>query len=320
MNIIKLNDILMPDECRFSKLFNEQLKGKYAYWIQMRYIFPLESLDYKTYIEYEQLSNFHMMGANILPHIDMYDDECNMYSFTQTYVDHDATETANSISKYITSNGYVTDSDIDLEKIRKFRSWLASEILALSTGNDGEYLDFITNEQAHMLEYYKNNMYNEVIKQLNVFGFENAFTLLDINKKTCGCCNNATNLYTLSNGMSCNALEIYKKNIHTLMVQTFENVDFWLQFNKGFIELFKKYIDNIIKAGLIINIETSNVLYNVCKCSDSSINASNEMLQRLSQALQYMIDDEVKGHSNFIHDALYDWAEYLYDRMSWEIK
>lgn len=286
----------------------------------MRYIFPLDSLDYKTYIEYEQLSHFHMLGANILPHIDMYDDECNMYSFTQTYVDHDATEIANSISKYVTSNDYVTDSDIDLEKIRKFRSWLASEILALSTGNDGEYLDLITNEQAHMLEYYKNNMYNEVIKQLNVFGFENAFTLLDTGKKTCECCNNSTSLYTLSNGMTCNALEIYKKNIHTLMVQTFENADFWLQFNKGFIELFKKYIDNIIKAGLIINMETSNVLYNICKCSDNSINASNEMLQRLSQALQYMIDDEVKGHSNFIHDALYDWAEYLYDRMSWEIK
>ena len=56
MNIVKLRDIVMPDEFRLARFFNKNLKGKYAYWVQMRYIFPLESLDYRTYIAYEQLN------------------------------------------------------------------------------------------------------------------------------------------------------------------------------------------------------------------------------------------------------------------------
>lgn len=320
MNIIKLKDIMMPSDCRISKFFNEHLKGKYAYWIKMRYIFPIDSLNYKTYIRYEQLDEMYLLGADILPHIDMYSDECNMFNFTQDYVDYEATEIANSINEFTVANSYATDFDIDIEKIRKFRTWLANEILVLNYGIEEGYLDTLTPEQIHMLEYYKNNMYNEVVKQLSVFGVENAFSFVNSNSSNCNCCNNASSLYSLTGTLTCNALEIYKKNIHNLMVQTFENADFWMKFDKGFIAVFKKYIDNIIKAGLIINIEKQNVLYNACQCSSSSINASNEMLQRLSQSLQYIIDDEVKGHINFIHDSLYDWAEHLYDKMSWEIK
>ena len=66
MNIVKLKDILMPSDYRISELFNTKLKGKYAYWVKMRYIFPLDSLDYKTYINYEQLDTVMMMGPTIL--------------------------------------------------------------------------------------------------------------------------------------------------------------------------------------------------------------------------------------------------------------
>ena len=104
------------------------------------------------------------------------------------------------------------------------------------------------------------------------------------------------------------------------MVQTFENVEFWKQFNKDFIAVFKKYIDNIIKTGLVINIPVKDTVYIKCNCSTNSINASSELLKNLSEALQYIIDDEITGHINFIHDALYNWAEQLYDYMSWEIK
>ena len=54
MNIIKLKDILMPDFYPVANLFNTKLKGKYAYWVKMRYIFPLDSIDYDTYIKYER--------------------------------------------------------------------------------------------------------------------------------------------------------------------------------------------------------------------------------------------------------------------------
>lgn len=317
MNIIKFKDIVLPVECRFSTLFNEKLKGKYAYWIQMRYIFPFESIDYKTYIQYEQLDHIDFLKPNMLPHIDLYDDECSMYDFAQTYIDIDATELANTISDYKTANEYVADFDIDVTKLRNFRSWLASEILAFNTAQDGSYLKNITEHQVHMFEYYKNNMYNDVVKQLSVFGTENAFTLT--NKSDCSCCSsNVSGLYSLMNPYSCNALDTYTKNIHILMVQTFENIDFWLGFNKDFIAVFKKYIDNIVKTGLAIT-ETNNNISLICNCNNAT-DSANTILKNLSEALQYIINNEHKGHLNFIHDALYNWAEQLYDKMSWNIK
>jgi hypothetical protein len=319
MNIVKLKDIVMPSEYRMSKFFNENLKGKYAYWVQMRYIFPMNSLDYKTYIQYEQLDAVYMLGPDILPHIDLYSEECCMYDFAQEYIDHDATELANAVSDYCTANDYVADADIDITKLRKFRSWLANEILMFNTGTDGNYLNGLTDNQIHMLEYYKNDMYNEVVKQLGVFGVENAFTMTAQNTG-CGCCNtNVATLYGLVTPLTCNGLSIYTKNIHNLMVQTFENVNFWMQFNKDFIRVFKRYIDNIVKTGLGINL-TENGLYLQCHCNNANVNATNVLLNNLSEALQYIIDDEVNGHLNFIHDALYNWAEQLYDYMSWSIK
>lgn len=318
MNIIKLKDIVMPSECRLSPFFNERLKGKYAYWVKMRFIFPLDSLDYKTYIRYEQLDQVYLLGPDILPNIDMYSDDCNMFNFTQDYIDHDATELANAISDFRTANDYVADADIDIDKLRRFRTWLAEEILKFNTGTDGELLNNLTANQLHMLDYYKNDMYNDVAKQLAVFGQEDMFTTTS--GSSCGCCNTGSiklaGIYT-----GCNALDIYTSNIHKMMVQTFEDVNFWMQFNRDFIGVFKKYIDNIIKTGLVVtNSKDKQAIYVKCTCSTSKVNAANELLKNLSEALQYIIDDEVKGHINFIHDALYNWAEQLYDHMSWEIK
>lgn len=319
MNIIKLKDIVMPSECRFSPLFNERLKGKYAYWIKMRYIFPIDSLDYKTYIKYEQLDNVYMLGADILPHIDLYSEECSMYNFAQEYIDHDATELANAIADFRTANDYVADADIDINKLRRFRTWLADELLKFNTNVEGEYLNGLNNNQIHMLEYYKNGMYNDVCKQLSVFGKEKAFTAHA--STGCNCCANSVSLYKLSGDYSgCDALTIYVKNVHDLMVQTFEDVAFWQQYHKDFLAVFKKYIDNIIKTGLLINDGASSAIYVKCNCNTSKVNVTNEILRNLSEALQYIIDDEVKGHINFIHDSLYNWAEQLYDHMSWEIK
>jgi hypothetical protein len=149
MNIIKLKDIVMPSECRLSPFFNKELKGKYAYWIKMRYIFPLDSMDYKTYIRYEQQDPIYFLGADALPHIDMYSEECSMFDFAQVYIDSDATELANAISDYKTANEYVADFDIDINKLRNFRSWLATEILKFNTSSDGTYLDNLTESQMN---------------------------------------------------------------------------------------------------------------------------------------------------------------------------
>lgn len=320
MNIVKLKDIVMPETSWMAEFFNKNLKGKYAYWVQMRYIFPLNSLDFKNYIKYEQLDTVQFLGPEILPHIDLYSEEACMYEFAQNYIDHDATEIANTVADYRTANEYVADEDIDINKLRRFRSWLANELLMFNTSVDGGYLDNYDANQIHMLEYYKNDMYNEVVKQLSIFGVEDIFSLISGNKTNTCCACNTSNLYTLTNTMTCNALDIYNTNVHNLMVQTFEDVNFWMQFNKDFIGVFKRYIDNIIKTGLVINVSPIDAINIQCNCSNSAVSTSNEILKRLSESLQYIIDDEVKGHLNYIHDALYDWADLLYDKMSWEIK
>lgn len=319
MNIVKLKDILMPETTLMGEFFNKNLKGKYAYWVQMRYIFPLESLDFKTYIKYEQLDHVHFLGPNMLPHIDLYSEESCMADFAATYIDSTATEIANNIHEFEVANNYVADYDIDLNKLRRFRTWLAEELLKLNQSLDGSYLDIYTTDQIHTLEYYKNGMYNDVIKYLSVFGGTEPILSSSVN--SCGCCNtNRSGLYGLTVGAVCDATKIYTDNLHKHMVMMFEDVNFWKQFNVDFIRVFKKYIDNIIKTGLAINNTPEQLRFTDCNCSSQSVNKTNEkMLRNLSESLGFIIDGDVNGHLNFISDSLYNWAEYLYEYMSWPI-
>ena len=318
MNIVKLKDIIMPDECRLSTFFNKNLKGKYAYWIQMRYIFPLESLDFKKYIQFEQLDEEDFLSNEMLPHIDLYSEECSMYSFAQNYIDQEITESINSINEYRITNEYVVDYNVDIAKLKVFRSWLAGEILLLNSNSEGVYNNNLSEELIHVLEFYKNDMYNDVIKQLNIFGSDNLSLTNSSNSTTCSCCNNtANNLINITLPTVCKPIEIYTKNLHNLMVATFENVDFWAGFNVEFIKLFKLYIDNIIKAGFTFNKNDNPSLYTTCTCN-SSASTHTTILQNLSVSLDYIIKNEISTHKNFIHDSLYNWAENLYDLMYWK--
>jgi hypothetical protein len=312
MNIIKFKDNIMPDEYAISEFFNKHLKGKYAYWIQMRYAIPLDSLDFNTYTIYEQMNDFNSQELDI-EYIDLKNNELD---FVRAYIDMSETDNANNISYYKYCNNYITDIDIDINSLRNFRSWLASEILKFINTVDTNTMTLSAN-QMHMLEYYKNGMYNDIVKYLSVFGIDNIFTIS--NTSSC-CCNSIDPLITL-NQNTCNALNIYTNNIHALMVQTFTDIEFWKRFNKEFIVTFKKYIDNIIKAGLVISTDNiKETAFIKCNCSNSSVNATNEMLKNLSEALQYIINNETTGHQNFIYDSLYNWADQLYDHMSWIVK
>ena len=322
MNIVKLKDTLMPATSYMAEFFNNKLKGKYAYWVQMRYIFPLDSLDYKTYIKYEQLDAVHFLGPDMLPHIDLYSEDCCMMDFAQLYIDINATEEANNIYEYSLTNSYVADADIDISMLKSFRKWLATELLTFNTNIDGGYIGKYTDNQVHMLEYYKNNMYNEVVKQLDIFG-SSTLSVNSASKSSCGCCNsNISSLYNLSDVTVCDALSIYRKNVHDLMVSTFEDVEFWKQFNTDFISVFKRYIDNMLKTKMVIvtNTDNATIPYTDCNCNyETNTNTNEGILRRLSFALEYIINKDFTGHMNYIHDALYDWAEYLYDNMYWEI-
>lgn len=320
MNIIKLNDKLMhtDDNPTIAELFNKELKGKYAYWIKMRYIFPLESLSYCQYIDYEQRDEMFFLGDKVLPHIDTFSEEACLYDFINNYVDVVETERINGIQNYLNSNKITSDYDLDIDNLRNFRSWLATELIKFGISDNGNDLNLYTTEQLHMLEYYKEGMYNDVVKYLNIFGSNTSINYITSNT-SCGCCN--SNISGLYNSVlnTCDALSVYRNNIHNTMVKTFSNVDFWKMFNVSFMKLFKKYIDNIIKSGLLITYNDSKLILE-CDCSYSISSSSNKILENLSTALDYIINGEISGHINYIYDALYNWADKLYDNMSWEIK
>lgn len=319
MNIVKLKDILMPDEFSMAEFFNTRLKGRYAYWVQMRYIFPLDSLNYKEYIQYEQLDAVDFTSPYTLPHIDLYSEEYCMIDFVHTFVDVCETEKANNVYNFVASNMYATDEDMDIAKLRVFRTWLATELLKLNRGLHDELLDKFSAETVHMLEFYRGGMYNDVIKYLDMFGLPENI-LLNPQNNGCGCCStNISSLYNITATTSCDPKQIYTSNIHTMMVKTFENPEFWTSLNVDFIRVMKKYIDNIIKVGFVINRPVVVDRFVDCNCNSTDSDRTDSILRRLSEALGYIVDDDVKGHVNFIHDALYDWAEHLYDYMYWPI-
>lgn len=311
MNIVKLKDVIMPDSFKMADFFNKELKGKYAYWIQMRYIFPLDSLCYHDYIKYEQMDPMDFLKESTLPHIDLYSEDYCMIDFANMFIDLYETEEINDIYEYKAANEYSTDADIEISKIRMFRTWLASELLKFN--NSKKY----SVEVLHMLEYYKNGMYNEVLKYLEIFGgtTTNFYNV----SSSCDCCNTNSNILS-ANISTCDSKKIYIDNIHKLMVKTFEEPAFWMSLNKNFIKTFKKYIDNIIKVGLTINFPKTQTKFVECNCNSIENNSNNDILSKLSISLGYIIDEDTVGHINYIHNALYNWAEYLYDYMYWEIK
>lgn len=318
MNIIKLKDILMPDFYPVATLFNTKLKGKYAYWVKMRYIFPLDSIDYDTYIKYEQMDNAAFAESSIEPHIDLYAtyySQC-MIEFVKDYIDATETDDINSVYQYEVANAYTADYDIDVDDLKSFRSWLANELLKFNVDGNGNQTGEYSPETLHMLEYYKNNMYNDTVKYLNMFANPNIVSLIN-NKSTCGCCA-STSINIIPAIDTCNPIDVYKNNIREFMINTFSDVTFWTSKNKSFLMLFKKYIDNILRIGFTLP-KASETSFNVdCQCASNNNNVLKKILENLSVALQYIIDETVAGHKNFIYDALYDWSKNAYEYMNWK--
>ena len=320
MNIIKLKDILMPDKYNMSEMYNMHLKGKYAYWIQMRYIVPFEFMGHEGYVACEEDITKLLMKADGTypkpygcPYIDMYDeDKCIM-----RYIDLEATDIANNISKYRTANDQTTDFDITISELKLFRKKLATMILDYNNiyiNDNGSAIDSI---EESVLRYYMNDMYDEVVKGLLMFG--NQQVILSTVDTTCGCCSSTT-LSSLNNSSLniCDPLSIYRKSIYNKMVTMFSDVEFWKRWPNELLVVMKKYIDNILKVGLIVNNNTVDPsIYRDCTCSNSNTNTNQNILEKLSKSLDYMIEGQEKSHYNYIKDSLYNWASLLYEYMQW---
>ncbi len=338
MNIVKFEDIIL-DEYNAQQLdpikrafFNCKFKGKYAYAINWKYIVALEDISVEQYVEISR-------NPALIEDISylLYDDVVE-------YTDAERTENANSITYFVAANQYTTDQDITIDELKKFRTWLATYLLAFDQGSDDEQdHNLYDDNTTHMLQYYAGGMYDDIIKYLSAF--DSPLVALSSNVSACGCngigtvgglvtqkyiqqnilsknnCGCDTSAiqgnYSLS---TCDPVMIYRKNIYVFMVETFSKIDFWMQFTPLFIADFKKYIDNIISNNLSLTTSQFVSAFADCGClsqADAEQQKNQAILKDLSKSLQYIIDNEVSGHKNFIANSLTQWSSLLYENMYW---
>lgn len=329
MNIIKLKDKVYEG----NDYFNEHLKGKYAWFIRMQYIVPLEDLEMSKYILAEQEGMDAVYGTF---YIDIKDDDLGTDIYNN-YTDHQATEAINSINLYLTQNAYVTDDDITLEELKLFRRWLAINLLSFDAVDGAQSKIKYDDATTHMLQYYANDMYNDIVKYLMIYGMNTASAFMTpLSTSTCGCSGNTLNTLLYGNNANlntilygnlttgtlstCDPLAVYRLNIYKKMVDTFSNLEFWINRHNDsheFMVEFKKYVDNILKVGL--NIITNPHEYKLadCPCTSNTTDSNQLILRRLSESLGYIISYDTATHRNFIVDSFKDWATYCYENMFW---
>lgn len=305
MNVVKLKDIIKPGD----GFYNKYLKGKYAWWVHMRYIIPFEKMGVHGYIACEENIQDLFRPPYKTEFRDVYCEDM------WPYIDQTATDEANNINIFKMNNSYAPDSDITADEVKKFRTWLATELLKFDQNNRGEQLNALyTSTQTMVLQYYMNNMYDEAIHRLSIFNETEQYQI--VNNNQCGC-GSSSDLSSLTVTTACDPLSIYREGIRKKMIDMFSDMTFWMQFNKGFISEFKKYIDNIISMNLVlVKTEEPQNVFADCTCMQDTEN-DQTILHALSKSLQYIIDDKTAGHKNYISDSLYKWSVLLYENMQW---
>lgn len=308
MNIVKFQDIILNESNNKNmlseekvNLFNNKLKGKYAYAINFKFIVPFEDI---TFAQYYEISNNESLISGI-----NYIDLINISEF----IDQSKTQMANSITLFEEANKFTTDSDITLDELKKFRTWLADMLYTLF--NDS--LDSITKE---MLNYYREEMHDDTIEHLSYFVNGTEHDLISTtNMSTCGCQNNTqmlNNQYAIS---SCNPTYIYRKGVYEKMVSVFSDIDFWLKLNKEFLNEIKRYIDGIIKCNLPLY--TSQFYSELHDCGCLTQNSAQEermqILKDLSACFDFLATDNYTSKKNHISLTINKWASLLYERMRW---
>lgn len=310
MNIIKFKDIIVPD----NNVFNEHFKGKYCLWPKLTWAVNFNDVDFNEYVDLEQ-SVIEPQDMEI-PYLVVMPASSEMIDL----VDIEATTKANSTSRFEAENKFLPGSDITIEELKQFRSWLASSLLSLQKYDD--------DTTKSMLEYYQEHMNDRIVRTLRKFSTYFNTNGLNVNYSysTCGCTNNPTKISKdlLSKELvaysGCDPIEVYKMGIYSKMVEIFGNIYYWIDGfeTKNFLIDFKKYIDNIIDCEFVLG--SDNSIYGItdCMCINQNNQEANTLiLKNLSKSLEYIINDDVIGHKNFISDSFSKWAKNLYEYMEW---
>ena len=340
MNIVKLKDIILDESCGLSpekiELFNTKFKGRYVHCINWTYLVPLEEMTNEAAIELSKKLCIDLFsdlkaiqkGITTTTSIDQY--PWFYLRELEKYIDVNDTEKVNAIYKYIEYNSFTPDKELTLEQIKIFRTWLATVLFNLLKEPDVE------KNTIAMLNYYKNDMTDDVIDTLASFhvdmpqvgiytegvqGVTGINIISSIKKSSCSCTHSsiAAMLAQPSSVSVCDPIAIYRKALYSQMVDVFSDIKFWKK-QKELLPEIKRYIDAIIKLNLPLTAsQYVSELYD-CNCLTSTDSAQERLmsiLKNLSTAFDYMANDKVTGNKNFIGDTLNQWASKLYEIMRW---
>ena len=305
MNIVKFKDIILnednspelPQEDR--DLFNTKFKGKYAYCVNWIYVIALEDITYQEYIDISTGDD-----NLIVEHLDL--------ELVKNHVDISATQDANMVEKYLLANEFTPDSNITVDELKLFRTKLADMIYKAI----GYNLDNVTKE---MLNYYKEEMFDNTIEHLSYFANETEHDLISTtNTSACGCQYN-TQIFNQQSISSCNPIYIYRKGVYEKMVSVFSDIDFWLKLDKVVLNEIKRYIDGIIECNLPLHTSQFSTTLHDCGCLTRN-NVQEECMQilkDLSSCFYFLATDNYINKKNHITLTLNNWASLLYERMRW---
>lgn len=321
MNIIKFKDIIAEGHIAAEdQFFNESLRGKYAHWVHCRYIVSMDDVpDIYQIIEFEK--NIDSLINSETPYIDLGDDENHEYTHwiaTESYIDWTITNKANAIGQYIRSNEFVP-KDITKEELKEFRTWLAEQIMTINPD--------LSDNEFHVLSYYAQEMEDNTIDWLKVFGQQTVSVNNEFSESSCGCTGNSNISSLYSNTASiCDPISIYKTNIYQMMVAMFSNIEFWSKLNEldvDFLDRVIVYLNGIIDADFPLVTE-NNPLLDVYSYSCGCLGDVNfaqaqaqEILRNLIIAFNMIKGENVAGNKNSIVKNLSVWASKLYEAMRW---
>lgn len=327
MNILKFKDQIIPNDDVFNNLF----KGKYCYCVNWKWCITLEDNSEADYIKMSQSNNVFAYVTYIL------------YEDYKSYVDVIETMRANEVAHFKYVNETVS-SELTLDMIKRFRTMVAETLMGCISAWDDEYDIANTSKITSMLEYYVHNMSDCAIRALTEYadpsvnlngtytdcgcgskstslsiGAGNQMNMLSSFNKTCNCGVDAVAALFASAG--CDCVSLYRKAIYNYMVSVFSDYKFWKLIPSQILNMYINYIDAIIKAGLPLNVSTlnmSSLLYGDCSCLSQDSQSGNILiLNNLKKAFQYIIDNQIVEHKNFIFETLYAWSAKLYEVMQW---
>lgn len=287
MNLIKFKDNIRPGDA----YFNTYLKDQYAYWVRMRYVIPMSVISISDYVSLER-------DIDLLKTLDPIYWDLEDPGDMKAYIDEAETNKINDPKTYEHHNRYVCDPDITTDEVKKFRTWLAQQLLQNRT-NDWK--------EERVFKYYVGGMMDDTVRwfaEINT----NTNTFQQVTTSPCGCGQVSTQ--STNNLKVCDPLLIYRESIRNQMMALFSDLYFWLGLPLPLLKEIKIYLDHITRLGLQLR-KTDDRFIDCCDKNSNKIN-----LEGVSKAFEYMILDEVNGNKNFIAGQLRTLAN-VYEWLYW---